>query len=122
MTATTPGAVTVLRSGPLTTIQDWPGRVGYWKVGVPPSGPMDDLSFRLANLAVGNPETAAGLEITLMGPALRFDRSAVVAVTGAPGAPTPPDRANPRAGPQGGFSRPAAGSGLPTARVAGREA
>ncbi|AFR50458.1 urea amidolyase related protein [Gordonia sp. KTR9] len=84
MTATTPGAVTVIRSGPLTTIQDWPGRVGYWKVGVPPSGPMDDLSFRLANLAVGNPETAAGLEITLMGPALRFDRPAVVAVTGAP--------------------------------------
>ncbi|WP_137811570.1 5-oxoprolinase/urea amidolyase family protein, partial [Gordonia sp. GAMMA] len=84
MSATTTGAVTVLRSGPLTTIQDWPGRVGYWKVGVPPSGPMDDLSFRLANIAVGNPGTAAGLEITLMGPALRFDRSAVVAVTGAP--------------------------------------
>ncbi|GAC83026.1 putative urea carboxylase [Gordonia paraffinivorans NBRC 108238] len=86
MTAPTgkPAPVTVLRSGPLTTIQDWPGRVGYWKVGVPPSGPMDDLSFRLANLAVGNPETAAGLEVTLMGPALRFDEPAVVAVTGAP--------------------------------------
>ncbi|MFE0752260.1 urea amidolyase, partial [Gordonia sp. NPDC058843] len=85
MPATTPAAVTVLRSGPLTTIQDWPGRVGYWKVGVPPSGPMDDLSFRLANLAVGNPETAAGLEITLMGPALRFERTAVVARTRGPG-------------------------------------
>lgn len=84
MSATTAGSVTVLRSGPLTTIQDWPGRIGYWKVGVPPSGPMDDLSFRLANLAVGNPETAAGLEITLMGPSLRFDEAAVVAVTGAP--------------------------------------
>uniref|UniRef100_UPI003D924E8B 5-oxoprolinase/urea amidolyase family protein n=1 Tax=Gordonia sp. B7-2 TaxID=3420932 RepID=UPI003D924E8B len=77
-------AITVLRAGPLTTIQDWPGRVGYWKVGVPPSGPMDDLSFRLANVAVGNAETAAGLEVTLAGPALRFDEPAVVAVTGAP--------------------------------------
>ncbi|GAB10418.1 putative urea carboxylase [Gordonia araii NBRC 100433] len=76
--------ITVVRGGPQTTIQDWPGRVGYWKVGVPPSGPMDDLSFRLANLAVGNPETATGLEATLHGPALRFDEPAVVAVTGAP--------------------------------------
>ena len=44
-------------SGPgmLTTVQDWPGRVGYWHVGVPPSGPMDDLSFRLGNRVVGNP-------------------------------------------------------------------
>ena len=76
--------ISVLRSGPMTTIQDWPGRVGYWKVGVPPSGPMDDLSFRLATMAVGNPADAAGLEITMMGPKLRFDEPAVVAVTGAP--------------------------------------
>ena len=45
---TQPDAVEVLRAGPMTTIQDWPGRVSYWKVGVPPSGPMDDLSFRLS--------------------------------------------------------------------------
>lgn len=77
-------AITVLRAGALTTIQDWPGRIGYWKVGVPPSGPMDDLSFRLANIAVGNPASAAGLEVTMAGPALRFDDTAVVAVTGAP--------------------------------------
>ncbi|MDL9936553.1 5-oxoprolinase/urea amidolyase family protein [Gordonia sp. ABSL1-1] len=76
--------ISVLRSGPMTTIQDWPGRVGYWKIGVPPSGPMDDLSFRLANAAVGNPDDAAGLEITLAGPALSFAEPAVVAVTGAP--------------------------------------
>lgn len=74
----------VLRAGPMTTIQDWPGRLGYWKVGVPPSGPMDDLSFRLANMAVGNSADAAGLEATLMGPSLRFDEPVVVAVTGAP--------------------------------------
>lgn len=76
--------VDVLRAGPMTTIQDWPGRVGYWKVGVPPSGPMDDLSFRLANMAVGNPVDAAGLEVTMLGPRLRFSTSATVAVTGAP--------------------------------------
>lgn len=76
--------ISVVRPGPMTTIQDWPGRTGYWQIGVPPSGPMDDLSFRLANRAVGNPDSAAGLEITLMGPALRFETASVIAVTGAP--------------------------------------
>jgi urea carboxylase len=76
--------ISVLRAGPQTTIQDWPGRIRYWQVGVPPSGPMDDLSFRLANVAVGNAEGAPGLECTLLGPALRFETDTVVAVTGAP--------------------------------------
>lgn len=48
-------------------MQDYPGRTKLWHVGVPPSGPMDALSFRLANALVGNPEDAAGLEITLSG-------------------------------------------------------
>jgi allophanate hydrolase subunit 2 len=61
--------MTVVRPGMLTTIQDWPGRIGYWKVGVPPSGPMDDLSFRLGNVALGNPEGAPGLESAMSGPA-----------------------------------------------------
>ncbi|WP_084522784.1 5-oxoprolinase/urea amidolyase family protein [Nocardia inohanensis] len=77
-------AVSVLRPGMQTTVQDWPGRVGYWHVGVPPSGPMDDLSFRLGNRALGNAEGAAGLECTLGGPALRFDAATWVCVTGAP--------------------------------------
>ncbi|UWW08514.1 5-oxoprolinase/urea amidolyase family protein [Mycolicibacterium brumae] len=68
-----------------TTVQDWPGRTGYWQVGVPPSGPMDDVSFRLANIAVGNPEGAPALETTMVGAALRFDDHAWVCVTGAPG-------------------------------------
>ncbi|CAM5426582.1 Urea amidolyase related protein OS=Tsukamurella paurometabola (strain ATCC 8368 / DSM / CCUG 35730 / CIP 100753 / JCM 10117 / KCTC 9821 / NBRC 16120 / NCIMB 702349 / NCTC 13040) OX=521096 GN=Tpau_1594 PE=4 SV=1 [Tsukamurella paurometabola] len=76
--------VTIIRPGPMTTVQDWPGRVGYWKVGVPPSGPMDDLSFRLANVAVGNPEGAPGLECTLGGLALTVDEPTIIAVTGAP--------------------------------------
>jgi urea carboxylase len=68
----------------LTTVQDWPGRTGLWHVGIPPSGPMDDLSFRLGNRALGNDEGAAGLECTLAGPALRFRTPATVMVTGAP--------------------------------------
>ncbi len=75
--------VEVVRRGLLTTIQDWPGRVGYWHVGVPPSGPMDDLSFRIGNRVLGNPEGAAGLECTKAGVALRFKNSARVCVTGA---------------------------------------
>ncbi|WP_040739165.1 5-oxoprolinase/urea amidolyase family protein [Nocardia tenerifensis] len=68
----------------LTTVQDWPGRTGYWHVGVPPSGPMDDVSFRLGNRVLGNAEGAAGLECTLAGPALRFSAATWVCVTGAP--------------------------------------
>ncbi|MFY3152425.1 urea carboxylase [Achromobacter xylosoxidans] len=76
-------ALEVLSSGTLTTVQDWPGRQGYWAVGVPPSGPMDDRALRLGNRLLGNPEGAAGLEITMSGPRLRFRAPAVVAVTGA---------------------------------------
>ncbi|MCX5266608.1 5-oxoprolinase/urea amidolyase family protein [Streptomyces sp. NBC_00199] len=76
--------VEVVSGGTLTTVQDWPGRTGHWQVGVPPSGPMDDRSFRLGNRALGNPEGAPGLECTLHGPALRFSHVTTVCVTGAP--------------------------------------
>ncbi|WP_371581452.1 5-oxoprolinase/urea amidolyase family protein [Streptomyces sp. NBC_01314] len=76
--------VEVVSGGTLTTVQDWPGRTGYWQVGVPPCGPMDDLSFRLGNRALGNPEGAPGLECTLQGPSLRFTHATTVCVTGAP--------------------------------------
>jgi urea carboxylase len=88
-------AIEVVRPGMLTTVQDWPGRTGFWHVGVPPSGPMDDLSFRLGNRVLGNPQSAAGLECTRGGPALRFPDGARVCITGAPvsvtlnGAPVP---------------------------------
>jgi urea carboxylase len=75
--------IDVLEGGTQTTVQDYPGRVGYWDVGVPPSGPMDHLSFRLANRLVGNPASAAGLEIAVNGPSLRFNTAAVIALTGA---------------------------------------
>ncbi|MED5609595.1 urea carboxylase [Pseudomonas sp. JH-2] len=74
----------VLSAGTQTSVQDYPGRLGYWAVGVPPSGPMDDRALRLGNRLLGNPEGAAALEITLSGPTLRFNTDAVVAVTGAP--------------------------------------
>ncbi|WP_128427938.1 5-oxoprolinase/urea amidolyase family protein [Streptomyces cyaneus] len=76
--------IEVLAGGTLTTVQDWPGRTGYWQVGVPPCGPMDDLSFRLGNRALGNHEGAPGLECTLQGPTLRFTHPTTVCVTGAP--------------------------------------
>ncbi|MEU8793546.1 5-oxoprolinase/urea amidolyase family protein [Streptomyces sp. NPDC048643] len=76
--------IEVVSGGTLTTVQDWPGRTGYWQVGVPPCGPMDDLSFRLGNRALGNIDGAPGLECTLQGPALRFTHATTVCVTGAP--------------------------------------
>ncbi|HEX4107298.1 MAG TPA: 5-oxoprolinase/urea amidolyase family protein [Solirubrobacteraceae bacterium] len=75
--------IEVLQPGTMTTVQDWPGRLGYWHVGVPPSGPMDDRSFRLGNDLLGNPPGAAGLECTLVGPRLRFARAARVCLAGA---------------------------------------
>ena len=51
--------IEVLRAGTMTTVQDWPGRVGLWQVGVPPSGPMDDRSFRLGNLRARQPRGRA---------------------------------------------------------------
>jgi len=75
--------VEVLAPGTLTTVQDYPGRLGYWDIGVPPSGPMDTLSFRLANRAAGNPEGAPALELTVSGPTLKFACDATVALAGA---------------------------------------
>lgn len=77
-------AIDVIQGGTQTTVQDFPGRIGFWNVGVPPSGPMDSLAFRLANRLVGNDEDAAALEITLMGPELRFGCEVTAALTGAP--------------------------------------
>ncbi|HWI70463.1 MAG TPA: urea carboxylase, partial [Baekduia sp.] len=75
--------IEVVRAGTMTTVQDWPGRTGLWQVGVPPSGPMDDRSFRLGNRVLGNPEGTPGLECTLTGPALRFTHATTICVTGA---------------------------------------
>jgi urea carboxylase len=73
----------VVSAGTQTSVQDFPGRLGYWAVGVPPSGPMDDRALRLGNRLLGNKEGAAALEITMSGPLLRFNTDAVITVTGA---------------------------------------
>ncbi len=75
--------IDVLEGGTQTTVQDFPGRLGHWDVGVPPSGPMDALAFRLGNRLLDNPPSAAGLEITLSGPVLRFNADTEIALTGA---------------------------------------
>ncbi|MBB5350947.1 urea carboxylase [Haloferula luteola] len=78
-----PRTMDVQSPGTMTTVQDFPGRVGYWEVGVPPCGPFDSLSFRRANRLVGNPDGTPGLEITMTGPTLRFNAPCRVAVSGA---------------------------------------
>lgn len=79
-----PPVIEVLQPGTSSSVQDYPGRTGYWSIGVPPSGPMDDYAFRLANRIVGNHASAAALEFTLIGPTLRFHCDALIALTGAP--------------------------------------
>lgn len=72
----------ILRPGLLTTVQDL-GRFGYQRDGLIVSGAMDAQALRVANLLVGNPETAAGLEITLLGPKICFEADQLIALTGA---------------------------------------
>lgn len=74
-------SLTVLAPGLITTVQDL-GRYGYQQYGVPVSGAADPRSARLANLLVGNDENEAVLECTVLGPRLRFDGPAVIALTG----------------------------------------
>ncbi len=78
-----PQTFDVLSAGTMTTIQDYPGRTGYWHVGVPPSGPYDPYSFQLGNRLLENPVNCAGLELTLNGPTLRFNTATQIVLTGA---------------------------------------
>ncbi|MEM9515129.1 MAG: urea carboxylase [Actinomycetota bacterium] len=75
--------VKVIEGGLFTTVQDCPGRVGHWDVGVPPSGPMDDRSHRLANELLGNDPGAPALEVTMVGPTLEFRNDATFVLGGA---------------------------------------
>jgi biotin-dependent carboxylase-like uncharacterized protein len=82
----------VVDPGLQTTVQDL-GRPGYLADGIPPSGAFDAAALKLANLLVGNEvgehvlvgtdPGAAGLEMLLVGPALRVVSHTVIAVTGA---------------------------------------
>jgi urea carboxylase/allophanate hydrolase len=74
--------VEVIEPGSDTHVQDLPGRQGLWHIGVPPSGPMDSYSFRLANKVVGNEDGAAVFECSIHGPTPLFQCQATVAIVG----------------------------------------
>lgn len=78
----TPLAIEVTAPGSYTTVQDYPGRGQLWRIGVPPSGPMDSYAFRLANRIVGNDSKAPAIECTLVGPSILFHSNTVIALTG----------------------------------------
>ena len=78
-----PARIDVVSGGAQTTVQNLPGRTGHWSVGVPPSGPFDSNSFRLANRLLDNDYDAAGLEIALYGPTLLFSKATTVVLAGA---------------------------------------
>merc|ERR1719353_2521570 len=81
--------VTIVNPGVYTTVQDWPGRVkeraivDCWRIGIPPSGPMDPLALRAGNRILRNLETAAGLEMTVRGPVIYFNEPTAICLTGA---------------------------------------
>ncbi|MEH6647346.1 biotin-dependent carboxyltransferase family protein [Sulfitobacter sp.] len=72
----------IMQPGLSTSIQDL-GRPGYFHLGIPIGGAMDRFALRVANMLVGNPEGAAGLEVVFMGPVIEFERDSLVAITGA---------------------------------------
>src|SRR5579864_1387451 len=78
--------IEVIKPGLATSVQD-AGRPGYYHVGIPLSGALDQFAFHLANRLVGNDEHAAALEAALLGPELVFRRPAIVAVTGGEATP-----------------------------------
>ena len=83
-----PNTIDVIAPGAATTIHDLPGRLGYWEIGVPPSGPFDDRSFATGNAILGNDAGAPGLECVVAGPTLRFNAPAWVCLAGAGAAAT----------------------------------
>jgi antagonist of KipI len=91
-------SIDVLKPGLLSTLQDR-GRFGYQRFGVVVGGAMDEWSHRLANVLVGNPQDEATLEVTWMGPSLRFNEAALIAICGADLSPHVAERAVPHGRP-----------------------
>ena len=75
--------IEVIDGGVQTSIQDYPARLGYWDIGVPPSGAMDNFAFRIGNCILGNPLGAPGMEFTLRGGSYKFRDDMVICLTGA---------------------------------------
>ena len=87
--------IEVVEPGVLTSVQDAVGRRDWRHLGVPAGGAADAWSARLANRLVGNPDDAALLELTLIGPTLRAREPSSAALVGAldasiDGMPWPP--------------------------------
>lgn len=78
-----PNKIDVLKSGTLTTIQDYPARQNFWAVGIPPSGAMDNLTPRLLNQLLKNDEKAPFIEMTFIGATFKFRNSTTIAFGGA---------------------------------------
>lgn len=76
--------IEILEGGAQTTVQDYPGRLGRLADGVSMAGAMDHFAFRVANALVGNPVSAAGLEVALGGLRVRFGADGVIALCGTP--------------------------------------
>lgn len=75
-------SIKVIQPGLATYVED-NGRYGYYHLGIPPGGALDQFSFKAGNLLLGNNENAAALEVSLMGPVLEFSEKSYVAITGA---------------------------------------
>ncbi|GHV11733.1 urea carboxylase [Clostridia bacterium] len=75
--------IEVIDGGIQSSVQDYPARLGYWDVGVPPSGAMDNFNFRIGNQILGNNADAAGIELTLRGGSYKFRDDFVICLTGA---------------------------------------
>jgi antagonist of KipI len=74
--------IRVINPGLLTTIQDL-GRLGLAHLGVSPAGAADSISFRIANLLLGNDANTPAFEMTLLGPTLEFETAALIAISGS---------------------------------------
>ena len=81
--AFSPRGIEVIAPGAQSSLQELPGRLGLWHVGVPPSGPMDARSCARANALVANAPDTLALEMTVSGPTLRFLADATAAIAGA---------------------------------------
>lgn len=73
--------IKIIEPGMFTTVQDF-GMIGYQHLGFSVCGAMDKKSLAIANMLVENKEDEAGLEVTLIGPKIKFTNANVIAITG----------------------------------------
>jgi biotin-dependent carboxylase-like uncharacterized protein len=74
--------IRVENPGMFTTVQDL-GRFGYGAIGVSVSGAADPVALRLGNILVGNIESDAALEMTLLGGTFVFPEGGMIALAGS---------------------------------------